>query len=134
MTQIESNSNSVTASAEDVFALLINFNNHKKLMPPQVSEWWSNDDEAKMKVQGLGTLHLKKDQTKLNSYIKIVPVGTTPVELYIEWHIITEGNNCKVKVIIFADLNMFMKMVAIKPLQSLADYMASNVNTALSES
>ena len=102
-------------------------------MPPQVSEWWSNDDEAKMKVQGLGTLHLKKDKAQPNSYIKIVPIGTTPVDLYIEWHIATDGENCNVKVIIFADLNMFMKMVATKPLQSLADFMASKVNTAITE-
>lgn len=133
MTEIESSLNQVTASAEKVFTFLSNSNNHQKLMPPQVSEWWSNDNEAKMKVQGLGTLHLKRDKTVPNSYIKIVPIGTTPVDLYIEWHIATDGNNCKVKVIIFADLNMFMKMVATKPLQGLADYMASKVNTALSE-
>ena len=131
MTEIESTLNAVNSSAKTVFDFLTNINNHEKLMPSQVSEWWSNADEAKLKVQGLGTLHLKKDVIKDDSYIKIIPIGTTPVDLYIEWHIQTEGENCKVKTIIFADLNMFMKMVAMKPLQGLADYMASKINTAL---
>jgi hypothetical protein len=133
MTEIESTLNAVNSSAKTVFDFLTNINNHEKLMPSQVSEWWSNADEAKLKVQGLGTLHLKKDVIKDDSYIKIIPIGTTPVDLYIEWHIQTEGENCKVKTIIFADLNMFMKMVAMKPLQGLADYMASKINTALLE-
>ena len=133
MTEIESTLNAVNSSAKTVFDFLTNINNHEKLMPSQVSEWWSNADEAKLKVQGLGTLHLKKDVIKDVSYIKIIPIGTTPVDLYIEWHIQTEGENCKVKTIIFADLNMFMKMVAMKPLQGLADYMASKINTALLE-
>lgn len=133
MTEIESSLNPVNSSAKIVFNFLTNINNHEKLMPSQVSEWWSNEDEAKLKVQGLGTLHLKKDTTKENSYLKIIPLGTTPVDLYIEWHIQTDGENCKVKTIIFADLNMFMKMVAMKPLQGLADYMAGKVNTALSQ-
>jgi carbon monoxide dehydrogenase subunit G len=133
MTEIESTLNAVNSPAKTVFDFLTNINNHEKLMPSQVSEWWSNADEAKLKVQGLGTLHLKKDVIKDDSYIKIIPIGTTPVDLYIEWHIQTEGENCKVKTIIFADLNMFMKMVAMKPLQGLADYMASKINTALLE-
>lgn len=133
MTEIESTLNAVNSSAKTVFDFLTNINNHEKLMPSQVSEWWSNADEAKLKVQGLGTLHLKKDVIKDDSYIKISPIGRTPVNLYIEWHIQTDGENCKVKTIIFADLNMFMKMVAMKPLQGLADYMASKINTALLE-
>ena len=133
MTEIESTLNAVNSSAKTVFDFLTNINNHEKLMPSQVSEWWSNADEAKLKVQGLGTLHLKKDVIKDDSYIKIITIGPTPGDLYIEWHIQTEGENCKVKTIIFADLNMFMKMVAMKPLQGLADYMASKINTALLE-
>lgn len=133
MTEIESSLNSIDSSAENVFAFLNDINNHKKLMPEQVSEWWSNADEAKMKVQGLGSLHLKKDITRQHSYIKIIPIGTTPVELYIEWHITQDGDHCKAQVIIFADLNMFMRMVAEKPLKNLSNYMAGRVNEALKE-
>lgn len=134
MTEIESELNSVQASAEKVFKFLCDFNNYKKFMPAQVSEFWSTSDEAKMKVQGLGSLHLKKDVTQEYSYIKIVPIGKTPVELYLEWSISPDGANSKVKVTIFADLNMFMRMVAEKPLKNLANNMAGLVNDALKES
>jgi len=133
MTEIESNLNLVNFNAINVFEFLCNLNNHKKLMPSQVTDWWSNEEEAKLKIQGLGSLHLKKDIIKENSYIKIIPIGAAPVDLYIEWHIVEQGENCQVKAIIFAELNMFMKMVATKPLQGLADYMASKVNVAVTE-
>jgi len=97
-------------------------------MPPQVSDWWSTADEAKLKVEGLGALHLKKDVTRPFSYIKIVPIGKVPVDLFIEWVIETDGDNTIVKAIIQADLNMFMRMMAMKPLQSLANHMAAQVN------
>lgn len=133
MTKIESNFSPVEASQEKVFAFLSDFNNYQKLMPSQVSDWWSISDEAKMKIQGLGALHLKKNETHENSYIKIIPVGSTPVDLYLEWFIEPDGNTCKVSAVINADLNMMMRMVATKPLQSLADYMASQVNKAIKE-
>lgn len=133
MTEIESELNSVQANTEKVFKFLCDFNNYKNFMPAQVSEWWSSTDEAKMKVQGLGSLHLKKDLTREHSYIKIVPIGKTPVELYLEWNIIPDGDNSKVTVTIFADLNMFMKMVAEKPLKNLANNMAGLVNDAIKE-
>ena len=96
-------------------------------MPDTVSDWWSNFDEAKLKIQGLGTLHLKKSETKFNSYIKIIPASKAPVELFIEWIITSENNLCNVKAVINAELNMFMKMLAEKPLQNIADYMAESL-------
>jgi len=131
MEKIESNLKSVGSTPEKVFAFLSDLNNHQQLMPPQASEWWSNGDEAKMKMQGLGDLHLKKDIVTQNSYIKIVPLGKVPFDLYLEWHIQQDETNSKVKVVIMADLNMFMKMMAMKPLQSLVDHMVKRVNEIL---
>ncbi|MFM9943770.1 MAG: SRPBCC family protein [Bacteroidia bacterium] len=133
MTQIESVFENVEESKEKVFAFLSDLNNHQKLMPNQVSDWWSNNDEAKMRIQGLGALHLKKSETKENSYLKITPVGATPVDLFLEWVIEPEDGYCKVKTIINAELNMMMRMVATKPLQNLADFMAGRVNKAIKE-
>ncbi len=133
MTQIESNFEPVEQSQEKVFTFLSNLNNYQKLMPSQVSEWWSTEDEVKMKIQGLGTLHLKKDETRPNSYIKIVPEGKPPVDLFLEWQIEPEGNNSKVKIIINADLNIMMRMVATKPLQNLADYMVGQIKNFINQ-
>lgn len=124
MTTIESKSIQLIYPNSKVFEFLNDLNNYKILMPDTVSDWWSNFDEAKLKIQGLGTLHLKKSETKFNSYIKIIPASKAPVELFIEWIITSENNLCNVKAVINAELNMFMKMLAEKPLQNIADYMA----------
>lgn len=127
MVIIESNQVQINSSANNVFEFLNDLNNHRILMPQAVSDWWSNIDEAKLKIQGIGSLHLKKSEIKLNSYLKIVPVGKSPVELFIEWFITPENDGCNAKAVINADLNMFMKMVAEKPLKNIADYMTENL-------
>ena len=127
MINIESNKIQLNSNINEVFDFLKDLNNHKLLMPSSVSEWWSNFDEAKLKIQGIGTLHLKKSETKFNSYIKIVPVGKAPVDLFIEWFLAIENNGCTAKAVISADLNIFMKMVAEKPLKNIADYMAESL-------
>lgn len=134
MTKFESQKTIVETSAQEVFQFLYDVNNHQKLMPSAVTDWWSNEDEAKLKIQGLGSLHLKRTETISPSFIKIVPEGKAPVDLHLEWNIENTDNSSSVSVTIFADLNMMMKMVASKPLQNLADYMSAQVKIALAKS
>jgi len=134
MTKFESQKTIVETSAQEVFQFLYDVNNHQKLMPSAVTDWWSNEDEAKLKIQGLGSLHLKRTETISPSFIKIVPEGKAPVDLHLEWNIENTDNSSAVSVTIFADLNMMMKMVASKPLQNLADYMSAQVKIALAKS
>jgi len=134
MTKFESQKTKVETSAQEVFQFLYDVNNHQKLMPSAVTDWWSNEDEAKLKIQGLGSLHLKRTETISPSFIKIVPEGKAPVDLHLEWNIENSGNGSAISVTIFADLNMMMKMVASKPLQNLADYMSAQVKIALAKS
>jgi len=131
MTKIESEFIPVSASTEKVFDFLMNFNNHETLMPNQVSEWWSTNYEAKLKIQGLGLLNLKMGEFKKDSYIKIIPNGTVPVDLFLEWMVEPADEGSKVKATINADLNMMMRMMAVKPLQGLVDFMAKRVNDAI---
>jgi len=131
MTRIESNFIPVTETAENVFSFLVDLNNHQHIMPSQVTEWWSNEGEAKLKIQGLGALHLKLAETTANSFLRILPASSAPVDLNLEWNIQTDGNSSKVQAVINAELNMMMRMIATKPLQSLADYMANHVNAAM---
>jgi len=134
MTKFESIKTSVDSRAEEVYQFLYDVNNHQKLMPSAVTDWWSNENEAKLKIQGLGSLHLKRTETISPSFIKIVPEGKAPVDLYLEWNIENTGNGSTVSVTISADLNMMMRMVASKPLQNLADHMSAQVKIALAKS
>jgi carbon monoxide dehydrogenase subunit G len=134
MTKFESQKTIVETSAQEVFQFLYDVNNHQKLMPSAVTDWWSNEEEAKLKIQGLGSLHLKRTETINPSFIKIIPEGKAPVDLHLEWNIENTGIGSAVSVTIFADLNMMMKMVASKPLQNLADYMSAQVKIALAKS
>lgn len=131
MISIESTTEPVRKSSQEVFDFLKDMRHHEKLMPSQVSEWWSEHEEAKLKIQGLGALHLRRDEMITPSFIKIVPASKPPVDLNLEWNITPSGENCEVKVVIHADLNMFMKMVAEKPLKNLADFMAGKVESAM---
>ena len=72
-----------------------------------------------------------EEEIKDNSYIKIITVGNTPIDLYIVWDIERSDPFSKIRVTINAELNIMMKMMATKPLQNLADYMAGRIGDAM---
>lgn len=127
MTVIESVTTNINAPAEAVYQFLFDLNNHRSLMPQAVTDWESTPEEAKLRIQGLGALHLKRSETRPGEWIKITPASKPPVELHLEWEIKPAAKGTDVKVTLFAELNMMMKMVAVKPLQNLADYMSAHV-------
>ncbi|MFN8166643.1 MAG: hypothetical protein U0X76_10890 [Bacteroidia bacterium] len=66
MTRIESETATINKSAEEVYKFLSNFNNFGKLMPEQVTNWESTEDECSFTISGMASLGMKiieKNQT-----------------------------------------------------------------------
>ena len=56
MTRIESETATVQKSAEHIFNFLSNFNNFEKLMPEQVTNWQSTEEECSFTISGMASL------------------------------------------------------------------------------
>lgn len=106
----------------DVYAFLADCNNHEQLMPDSIYNWSSTRDEARFTIQNMAKLALKVDRREKNRAVVFVPAEKAPFDVMLQWNVTPAGDAGAVaELVIEADLNMMMKMLAQKPLQNLVD-------------
>ena len=127
MTTIESEIVAINAPASKVYAFLLDLNNHQKLMPEQIVNWESTDTTCSFTIKGTADLAIKHGKLTENSKIQLIPNGKAPFELDLIWKLTEEGDNTKAQLLLNAELNMFLKMVAVKPLQNFLNLQAENL-------
>ena len=117
MTRIESDKSVLQKSDAAIFNFLSNFNNFEKMMPEQVTNWTSTEDECKFTIAGMATLGMKIAEKKPNEYIKVIKNEVAPFDFTLDCNIrkISE-NESEVMLAFNADLNPMLKMMAVKPL------------------
>ena len=126
MTVFES-SVSIAQPVEKVYTFLSDLNNHQQLMPENIYNWSSTTDEAKFTIQNMAKLSLKVSAKTPNSQIIIIPAEEAPFDIEMKWTVIQSGSETLATLIVSAELNMMMKMLASGPLQKLVDYQTSEL-------
>jgi len=116
----------------NVYSFLTDMNNHQQLMPEGVTNWSSTTDNASFNVQGMIKLAVKIDDRIENKEIRIIPAEKPPFDLELKWTLSPNNDQTNVTLIISADLNMMMKMMASGPLQKLADHEVQTLKSLLS--
>lgn len=113
---------SIDRPVTDVYAFLADCNNHEQLMPDGISDWSSTTDEARFTVQNMVKLALKVDRRTENSEVAFIPAEKPPFDVSLRWHVTgIDDAATTAELVVEADLNRMMKMVAQKPLQKLVD-------------
>jgi hypothetical protein len=131
MTVIES-SVELTLPVEKVYTFLADMNNHQQLMPENIYNWSSTTDDASFTIQNMAKLAIKISERVENKEITAIPTEKPPFDVELKWTVADNGNGGTVaKHIISADLNMMMKMLAVKPLQNLADHQTQRLTEVL---
>jgi|SRR5690554_6215855 len=127
MTTIQS-SVTVDQPAEQVYAFLADCNNHEALMPDNIYNWSSTRDEARFTIQNMAKLALKVGQRDENREVVFVPSEKAPFDVTLRWKLAApaEGKTTAT-LLIEADLNMMMKMLASGPLQKLVDHQVAKL-------
>lgn len=118
MTTIESGQEQINKAPSEVYSFLADCNNHQKLMPEQVEKWQSTDTTCQFTIKGTADLSLRIKETQENEAIILEPYQKIPFPFTLAWKIANEGGNSKVEAVLEADMNMFIKMVAAKPLEN----------------
>lgn len=131
MTIIESKV-TVNKPLEKVYEFLSDLNNHQQLMPENIYNWSSTEDEAKFTIQNMAKLALKVSSRKKNAEIIAIPSEETPFALELKWSVSDKGDG-KTEALhsISAELNMMMKMLASGPLQKLVDHQTAALKKVL---
>lgn len=131
MTIIES-STIINKPVADVYSFLSDLNNYQQLMPDNIYNWSSTEDEARFTIQNMAKLAIKISSRIENKELIAIPSEEAPFAIELKWTVEDNGNNTTIaKHIISANLNMMMKMLASGPLQKLADHQTSKLKEIL---
>ncbi len=127
MTKIDSDTITIQKPAEEIYNFLGNFNNFQKLMPEQVTNWQSTDDECSFTIAGMASLGMKIQEKKPNSLIRVIRHGKSPFDFFLNCNIEEKGPECKVQLSFDADLNPMLKMMAVKPLTNFLNMLVNKL-------
>ncbi|PRD57274.1 SRPBCC family protein [Sphingobacterium gobiense] len=117
---------------EAVYAFLADMNNHEQLMPDNIDNWSSTEDEARFTIKNMAKLALKISQRVANKEIVCIPIDEAPFALTLRWKLDDKGvETTNATFVIEAELNMMMKMMASSPLQKLADHQVDTLKNIL---
>lgn len=131
MTIIES-AVEINKPVNEVYGFLSNMNNHQGLMPDNIYNWESSEDEARFTIQNMAKLAIKISSRIENQELIAIPTEKPPFDLELKWTVSDNGNGTTTaKLIISADLNMMMKMLASGPLQKLTDHQTDKLKEIL---
>lgn len=131
MTIIEVPKEIINKSQQELYAFLADCNNHQQLMPEQVVNWQSDTNSCKFTIKGTADLSLRIKETQPNSSIVLEPYEKVPFPFTLTWNIEGEGDAAKVGAILAADMNMFIKMVAAKPLENFLKFQVEKLKAIM---
>ncbi len=128
MKQIESDKVVINKSKELIYNFLSNFNNFGKLMPEQIINWQSTDENCSFTIKGLTDLSMKiKEKSPFNQII-IESDGKVPFTFELKWFFKeVEINKTETQLIFLADLNAMMSMMVSKPLQNFVNILIAKL-------
>ena len=128
MTRIESDVAMINKSQEKIFNFLSDMNNLGKLMPEQVVNWKSDNDSCTFTIQGMADISLKITDRIPSSKIIMASNDKTPLNFTLECEIsqVKEKQACG-RIIINAELNAMMEIMAKNPLQNFVNMLAGKL-------
>jgi len=127
-TKLESDKVEINNSAKNIFNYLSDFRNFEKLMPSQVTNWQSTQDECSFTINGMATIGMKIIEKTPDTKISITSNGKVPFDFKL-FVFITEkdSNNCTGQLVFESDLNPMLKMMVEKPLGNFFNMLAQKM-------
>lgn len=120
--RIESQKAIINCQPQKIYDFLGNFDNFKDLLPDNIANWQSTADSCSFEVKGLATLGLRIVEKTPYTKIIMKGEGKLPFGFTLNTSIEeTVPNQCLVQLVIDADMNPFIAMMAEKPMQNFVD-------------
>ena len=119
LTRFESRTGNLSSTAEECFAFISDIRNFERFIPREsISNWHSDRESCSFSVSILGTVSIRIAQKE--EYCKVVFKGDAlkKNDFELVLHILDNINKlADVVVVLNADLNPMMKMIAAKPIE-----------------
>lgn len=124
MTRIESVKGELNASSSTVYDNLSDLNNLVNYLPAdKISNWESDGKTCSFKVMGTYTIGLAFSEESTNEHIQLKATDKSPFPFTLHIHLDENGESkTESQIICEAKLNPMLKMMVVKPLKNLFDY------------
>ena len=109
----------IFCSASQIYPLISNFSLLTPAVADKVEEWQASEDRCSFKAKGF-TVALRIDDKVENKHVKITgDGGSVPMDFsfWIQLHEVSAGDT-RIRLVLHAELNMMMRMMLGKKLQS----------------
>ena len=119
MEKYESKQQQILKSAARIYPFISRFDMLTPALQDKVEEWQATEDTCSFKVKGF-TVGLRIEEKVENKHIKVVgDGGNVPMDFafWIQLHQVAEGDT-RIRLVLHAELNMMMRMMIGKKLQS----------------
>lgn len=127
MTRIESKKVSVNCPQAECYEFLTDMNNYELLLPKKnISDWSSDEKTCAFKIQKTYKLVLEQTGGTPSSQINIKS-GEGAFKFVLDINLKEENGVTEAQLVCDADINPFLKMMVMKPLNNLFDYMADRI-------
>ncbi|MFI5203443.1 MAG: hypothetical protein ACHQF2_03015 [Flavobacteriales bacterium] len=135
MTEIESQHVRVKAPVGKVFSFLRDLNNFKQLLPKdKISDWVSDRDNCRFKVNNMATIELVYKSEETDKSIHISSGAKSPFPFTLTIYTALDANEVEVYNIFKGEMNPVIRMMAEQPLRNLFNYIAAEVGKVNFES
>jgi carbon monoxide dehydrogenase subunit G len=131
MTEIKSEHINIQNSVQNIFHFLSDFNNFEKLMPEQVINWQSTKENCSFTIKGMASLEMRQQSVVEFSEINLVSEGKSPFPFTLSCFLNDQGNSTDAQMILNADLNPMLKMMAKKPLQNFVNLLVGKLKEVM---
>lgn len=126
------NSIDINKPVAELYTFLADLNNHEALMPDNIYNWTSTEDEARFTIKNMAKLALRMSQRIENKELVCVPSEEAPFSMTLRWKLESRSEAVTTATfVIEAELNMMMKMMASGPLQKLVDHQVAKLKEVL---
>ncbi len=124
MTRIESVTGDLKANSTEVYDNLSDLNNLKNYLPEdKISNWESDGRSCSFKVMGTYTIGLEFSEESTRDHIQLKATDKSPFPFVLHLHLNEKSETLTVaQIICEAKLNPMLKMMVVKPLKNLFDY------------
>ncbi len=100
-------------------------------MPEQVTNWKSTNESCSFTIQGMADLAMKMGERTEFSKVIYVSDGNKPFAFDLNTDINANGDNSETQIILNADLNPMLKMMASRPLQNFVNMLVNKLKEVI---
>lgn len=129
MTVLESERSVIPHSQEAVFNYLADFRNFDHLIPhDKVSDWQATENSCSFRISGMADINMEFVSKDPHSELVISSTGKTPISFKMRIFIDkADETTSEGRIIMEADLNPMLKLMAERPLQNFLNMLASKM-------